>query len=366
MATRGSKVLRSLDRYFGVPILATLGMQRKRPFPSPASIRRIGLMKTAAVGDTLLLAGFADEIRRVYPDAAVVMITGADNVVAARLLPGLTDEHIAVSPGQPIAAIRALRRARLDLLVDFGSWPRFDALLTALSRARFRVGFRTAGQSRHHAFDRVVDHSNLVHERANYERLLAAIGILVQDPPRIVPPGRVSADRLPPRPYVVFHAWASGHLHEAREWPEARWSELAAWATARGWSVVLTGAPSEAPSNAALAAALRACDTRIVDAAGSYALDELADVLASSTVVVSVNTGVAHLAGLVGAPTVCLHGPTAVHRWGPLGPRVRAVASSLPDCGYLNLGHDYHGGRLDCMEGVSVANVIVAIDELLD
>src|SRR5947209_15803072 len=126
------------DRFVGIPAVALLSLGRKRSLSDLAAVQRIGLMKTAAVGDTLLLAGLIDDVRRTYPAARLTFITGVDNASAIEFLRCPDDEHITVSPKQPIAAVRALRRARLDVLVDFGSWPRYDATLAALSGARFR------------------------------------------------------------------------------------------------------------------------------------------------------------------------------------------------------------------------------------
>jgi heptosyltransferase I len=360
---RSNKTLKVLDRYIGTALLAPLALGRKETV-IPTAVGRIGLMKTAAIGDTLLLAGLIEDVRRTFPAASVILITGEDNRAAANLLPGRIDEHIVVRPKAPFSAIRVVRQARLDVIVDFGSWPRFDALLAAASGARFRLGFRTAGQSRHYGFDRTVDHAQ-VHERQNYVRLLAELGVRGEAPACILAPRVLRPDQFPPNPYVVLHPWAGGHLHEAREWAADRWLEVADWAQSRGWTTVLSGAPGEAGASATLAAHLRANGAVVADAAGKYSLAELADVLAASQAVVSVNTGVAHLAGMVGARTVSLQGPTSSTRWGPLGPRVRLVNSELPGCGYLNLGFEYAGQRLDCMDGITAQSVIAAAESLL-
>ena len=363
---RGNKRLKMLDRYLGIPVIAALAVRTKQSMPQPAEVRRIGLMKTAAIGDTLLLAGLLDAVRCAYPGTHVAMITGADNFAAAQLLPARADEHIVISAGRPIAAVRAVRRARLDIIVDFGSWPRFDALLAALSGAHFRLGFRTAGQGRHFAFDDTVVHSSHVHERENYARLLARIGVEPRPLPRILPPGELSPQRLPAVPFAVFHAWSGGYLHEVKEWPAERWIELAARLADRGWHVLLTGSAAESSKTESLAIQIAAIGAAAFNAAGQFTLAELADLFAAAEVVVSVNTGVAHLAGLVGARTVSLEGPTPACRWRPLGPCVRTVETSLPECGYLNLGFEYGGHRHDCMSGVSVQAVVEAVDELME
>ena len=80
---------------------------------------------------------------------------------------------------------------------------------------------------------------------------------------------------------------------------------------------------------------------------------------------VTVNTGVMHLAAIAGARTVSLEGPVPVERWGPIGPRARAVGTTHSGCGYLNLGFEYDGQRHDCMDGVAVDAVHAAILNLL-
>jgi ADP-heptose:LPS heptosyltransferase len=98
--------------------------------------------------------------------------------------------------------------------------------------------------------------------------------------------------------------------------------------------------------------------------AGRYRLDEVIDLIGSAKCVVSVNTGLMHLAAAVGVPTVGLNGPTSAKRWGPIGPNVVCINSDLPGCGYLNLGFEYDGRRTDCMRGISVDRVVSATLEL--
>jgi ADP-heptose:LPS heptosyltransferase len=294
----------------------------------------------------------------------VIFVTGQDNANVAGLLPGSADEHVVISPGNPLEAVAAVRAAKLDLLVDFGSWPRFDALVAALSGARYAVGFRTAGQFRHFAYDCAVEHSSRLHERENYVRLMEAIGVESTAPLHIDAPGVLDASRYPVAPYVVFHAWSGGYRHEVKEWSATAWTALGAELASRGWRVVLSGSRADAEKTEALRASLDAAGVAATNAAGTYTLRELTEVFAGSEAVVSVNTGVMHLAALTGARTVSLEGPTPPIRWGPLGPRVRAVTSALPGCGYLNLGFEYDSQRTDCMDGVSVDAVVAAIDAL--
>ena len=100
--------------------------------------------------------------------------------------------------------------------------------------------------------------------------------------------------------------------------------------------------------------------------AGELSLPELASVLRDAAGVVAVNTGVMHLAALLDAPVVALHGPTSRRRWGPVGARSIALApADTSGCEFLNLGFEYPEGRVDCMERIAVDDVFAALREAM-
>jgi heptosyltransferase-3 len=90
---------------------------------------------------------------------------------------------------------------------------------------------------------------------------------------------------------------------------------------------------------------------------GFGGLETIVDVLKSAELVVSVNTGIMHLAAIVGAPTIALNGPTATHRWGPVGPRVAVVEPQGGGGGFLHFGFEFAGNPADTMERIRVPEV---------
>ena len=335
--------------------------KRKRP----EVIRRIGLLKTAAIGDTALLSVITRDIAHAFPEAELVLVTGEDNAGVAPLLRPAVTRHVRISTVQPLAAIRTLRAERFDVIADCGSWPRIDAVLTALSGARWRLGFRTRKQHRHYAYDVSVPHSAELHELANYRMLVEALGVRGGSAPRLLAPKSLPTERLPASPFLVFHPWAGGFRGELREWPERRWVELAGRLAHLG-RILITGSAAEADRSAGLARRMADAGADHAESvAGRYSLSELADVLSTASLVVSVNTGVMHLAALLGAPTLSLNGPTNERRWGPVGERVVSVNPSVSGCGYLDLGFEYDGQRTDCMEHIAVNDVEAAVRQLV-
>jgi len=349
---RGNRAARWLDRSASPPLWAFSLF--RRPQPRPAKIARLGVLKTNAIGDTILLSAVIYDLRRALPQTEFVLFVGPANAAAADLVEGV--KVVTLPLTRPERAVRAVRAEHVDVMLDFGAWPRLNAVLAATSGARYTVGFRTSGQGRHYCYDLRVDHSADVHELDNYRALAQAFGIESTSLPSFEPTG--SAE-LPAEPYVVFHLWPGGYRSELKEWPSAFWRELAERVGQNGTMIVLTGAPADRERTKAVAT-----DLRGVNAAGDYTIPQLVDLLAGSECVVSVNTGVMHLAAATGAPTVGLNGPTAAHRWGPIGARTASVNSSYAGCGYLNLGSEYRGHRDDCMNGISVDAVVAAMEEV--
>jgi heptosyltransferase III len=340
-------------------MLAGLGLMR-RPRPLPDPLLRVGLMKSTGVGDMILAAPVVRDVAAALPQADIVLFAGPDNQDIARLVEGVRVVELPTS--RPRATLPLLRRERLDALLDFGQWTRLEALYCALSAARWVGGFSTAGQRRHFAYDATVEHSDRLPELENFRRLAELLGVHSHSDPSFVPASD-GFEPPAPDPYVVLHLWPGGFRSELREWPVESWRDLAGRLAGEGYSLVLTGGPGDTARTEEFVHSCGALGDRVVSVAGRYRLSELVPVLAGASAVVSVNTGVMHLAAAAGAPTIALNGPTSATRWGPVGANVVCVDSELPGCGYLNLGFEYDGRRTDCMRGISVDRVAAAVLE---
>ena len=361
-ADRGNARLKFLDRYAGIPVITVLGAGRRMRGTRaiPTDWRTIGLVKTVGIGDLVLLSGVIHDIRSTRPDARIVLFVSANNAGFADLLDDV--DRVVTLPVRNIPrAVRMVRAEGCDIVVDFGAWPRFESLLTALSGARFTVGMRTPGQHRHAAYDVVVDHGT-GHEIDNYRRLVAAAGIDSASGPSLRPD--VSAHRPHAAPYVILHLWPGGANFEERSWPADRWRAIAAMLNARGYDVMLTGGPGDVAPNDALVTEWRAQGIRVDSVAGTTPEETLVW-LRFAAGVVSVNTGVMHLAAAVGVPVVALNGPTPVRRWGPLGAPSRSVVSPIVPDGYLNLGWEHDERYRDAMSAITVDAVTASWDDLM-
>jgi len=354
-----------LDRYLGIPMVMAAGLLRKKR-SLPISPVRIGLFNSAAIGDTVLMSAAAADLRERYREAKLIFLAGPSNFEAARLIPGL-DEVVELEILKPFSAIRQIRCHKLTILLDFGPWPRLNALIALFSRAQFIVGFKTRGEYRHFAYDVAVEHSSLTHELINFRNLVAAADVKAAHLPSL---SRYSQSHsecpISGRPYIIFHLWPGGSGATFKEWPQTRWGALAEQLINDGYWIVLSGSADQRKPNDQLISRLPwSLRPQLKNIAG-IKLSELVHYLTGAALVVSVNTGIMHMADALKAPLVALHGPTSARRWGPVNKTSVSVESPLAGCGYLDLGFEYPKRPPDCMNAISLETVHAACRDVLN
>ena len=104
---------------------------------------------------------------------------------------------------------------------------------------------------------------------------------------------------------------------------------------------------------------------RAVDTSDRLAIGDLAGLLAEATLVVSNDTSVMHLAGVVGTPVVALFGPTSPLLYGPRGERHLVFYKHLY-CSPCLSNYNLKVSRCTdpvCMKSITVAEVLAGIEE---
>ncbi|MDT5038113.1 MAG: hypothetical protein QOE03_3298 [Micromonosporaceae bacterium] len=121
---------------------------------------------------------------------------------------------------------------------------------------------------------------------------------------------------VPPAPTMggvtVVHPGAKSPV---RRWPAPRFADVARTLAAAGHHVVITGSAAEYGLAAHVAQAAGLSPAAVL--AGRTGLRELAAIVAHARLVVSGDTGIAHLATAYRTPSVVLCGPVPPRLWGP-------------------------------------------------
>ena len=284
------------------------------------------------LGDLLCAVPALQGLRAARPDARITLIGRGSSRWFAHRYSSLIDDWLGCDwcPGlvestQDPAALDAFlasaRQRSFDLAIQLHGDGRATNPFTAALGAR-----RWGGLSR--AFTpggstMLVD--DAAHEADRCVEAIRAAEIDITPGPGGFPVG--PADRAPAAvgdgPVAVVHA---GGSRPDRRWPAECFSAVTAALADRVGCVALTGSRYELPVTALVRDGLDAtARRRVVDLAGQTTLGTLAALLARSSVVVSNDTGVAHLAAAVGARTVTIFGGSDRRRWEPRGPWTAGV-----------------------------------------
>ena len=216
-----------------------------------------------------------------------------------------------------MAALAAARQQRVDLAVQLHGDGSLSNLVTSLLGARRNLV--------HHLPDSpppegalAVPYANRGHEIVRLLDLVEHLGVVgdaALEPPALESQaaGRDLVATLPLAGggFAVLHPGASV---PARRWAPAGFAAVARWLLERDVAVVATGTDAERP----VVEELCRREPGVIDLCGRTGVCDLAGVLSAARLVVSNDTGVAHLAAAVRAPSVVTFLGDDPGRWAPI------------------------------------------------
>ncbi len=284
---------------------ASLAARRRRH--PPAVVRRLLIAQHLLLGDTIMLTPLIKKARKRFPDAEIVVTC---QKAYARIYAGRPYgvKALGFDP-RSLSDHVALRKQRgFDLALVPGD-NRWSWLARALD-ARWIVAFAADEASYK---DWPVDEMRTMPQEPMAWGEIASRLLDGENPGGYAveewPAPDFSPYPRPQAPYCVLHLGAS-NFHKL--WPPQRWQAVCDWAEGRGYQVVLSAGSGEE----ALLAPVDPDGTRS-GLAGRLDLAQMWDLLRNAGFLVCPDTGIAHLARLVGVPTVTLYGPGSPVSTGP-------------------------------------------------
>ncbi len=359
MKTRGKKKLKLFDRYLGIPLVFLLGITKKKK-QLPQKIKSVGILLTPAIGDTILIGAPLTELKQKLKPDQIIFFVPDENKEAAEII-DVADKIITINLFRLPETIKKIRRFSFDVFIDSAQWARINSLLTFFSKSKYKIGFDTQRQYRKYVYDSTAEHSDKVHEIENYRKLISFAGINSNAMPAI----NIHSEIDPQK--ISIHLKPGGYLSYLKQWPKQNWIEVVQYFISRKFNVFFTGSSFDVsdidefinnfPNK-----------NNLFNIAGKFTLSETAVHLKSSMLVISVNTGIMHIASAVGANLIALHGPTNPRRWGPLNENSISIQSNYPSAPCLNLGFEYNCDDRtgECMKAIQVSEVLKEIFFFLD
>ncbi|MBX7167142.1 MAG: glycosyltransferase family 9 protein [Pirellulales bacterium] len=314
----------------------------------PRPIRRLLVIQLDHLGDAVISLGMFGPLRKQFPEAEIDVLAGAwtaelfaacgeVNRVYVSRVNRFSRPRSWFWPWSLVSWALRLRSEGYDAAIDVrGELP--HVLLMWLAGIPRRVGFSAGGGGcwLTHSAPYVAGRP----EWRSRVALLEQLGIQVDEPwqrrinlapdlkSRRAVAARLQTDTRPRRPVFVVHLGAGT---EAKRWPAPHWQELLGrLILAHDARILLIGTADEQPLADRILGAARW--PNVENLLGRLSLLELIALLERAELFVGADSGPAHLAGLLGVPTIVLFsGTNHVLQWRPQGAHV-AVLRTEPGC----------------------------------
>lgn len=286
-------------------------------------LRRVCLLRLSAIGDTCHALAALRAFQSAWPQTRFTWIIGKlEAKLMTALLPEI--EFIIFDKSKTLGELRrlrgSLRARRFDLLLNMQLSLR-ASLVSSLVSAPIKLGF-DRGRARELQWwftNARIAPATAEHVLDSFMGFARACGIDPEAPrwDLDLPPDALEYARgviTDERPTLLVSPCSS---HAARNWSAERYAAVADYAAnAHHMRVVLVGGRSaiEAQTGSRIVAAAH---EPMVNQIGKDTLPELLGLLSQSTVLLSPDSGPAHMATMVGLPVIGLYAATNPARAGP-------------------------------------------------
>lgn len=287
------------------------------------------MLRLSALGDCVNIVPVVHTLQKVWPQTRISWLIGATEARLVGGLPGV--EFIVYDKRSGAAGRRAVRRTladrRFDVLCHMHAGLRAN-LVSREVPADLRLGFDPARSRDLHGWfvDRRIKPPAGRHVVDGYFAFLESLGIEQRVADWSLPvsdQGRAgAAQRLPDgAPWLLISPCSS---HRWRDWRAERYAAVAAHADAAlGMRVAVIGGVSPAERRTAQAITA-AAQCKIHNLVGDAPLELLVALMQRAAVLITPDSGPAHIGNAARIPVIALHAATEAARSGPY--------TSLPWC----------------------------------
>jgi heptosyltransferase-2 len=311
------------------------------------NVKRIVVRGTNWVGDAVMTIPALRELRQLFPHAHITLATrpwAQELFAEAEFL----DDVLVYDRrglGSVVAQVRKWRASNFDLAVLFQN--AFEAaLIPALARVPFRIGYATERRSflLTHALP-LPEWRSSKHEVFYYLHIVAALERIVSGKERSVDDYqpdigmRLSNQRRSAgaellashgvnRDHPIVALCPGSINSRAKRWPAERFAVLADSLIKAGVQVVLIGSAGELKVSKEVVAQMH---YQPIVLTGSTTLSEAVEILDTADLLITNDTGPAHIAAALGRPTLVIFGPTNPVTTQPFSSNAEVVRHP-PDC----------------------------------
>ena len=339
--------------------------------------KKVLVIKLRHIGDVLMMTPMLRALKDAMPDAEITAVVpdGMEDLLTSN---PCVNEVLTFTKGsgliEDLKFLKSLRDKKCDIAINMTEGDR-GAVMCLASGAKIRIGADPKGKG-FWGKDRLF--TSLVPQRWDRHRALMDLEMVG---PLGIEPANQKLELYTSRnddEYVrglLKDQGMKGDEPIATVHPTSRWlfkcwndksvAKVIDYLQAKGLRVIMTSGPDKKETEKAAHIASLA-KTPPIDLTGLLTLGQLASILKMSRLFFGVDSAPMHMAAAVGTPVVALFGPSDYKVWAPFTDNARVVMKKdMFPC--LPCRKDGCGGskKSDCLEAITVPEVVCAIEELL-
>jgi heptosyltransferase I len=295
-------------------------MSAQLPLTSPP--KNICILRLSALGDVSHVIPVVRLIQAQWPECDITWVCGKFEHKLLRLLPGINFVVFDKKAGWKAYYLlwKSLRNRRFDVLLHMQVAARAN-LASRMIRAKIRLGWdKPRSRDLHQLFiNHSVPAAVMQHQVDGFLSFAETLGLQSGPPQWNLPLTQkarsfAQAHVLADKPLLVISACSS---HALRNWRAEAYAQVADYAVERyGFQVILSGGP--APIEVEMAESIQRQMTKpVLNLVGKDTLEELLGLLQAADIVISPDSGPAHLANALAVPVIGLYACTWSKRSGP-------------------------------------------------
>jgi len=284
--------------------------------------KKICILRLSAIGDVAHVLPVIRAIQHQWPAAEITWVCGKFEYKLLRIIKGI--RFVVFDKNNGFKAYRDLRRElkseKFDVLLHMQVAARAN-IASMCIKADVRLGWdKERSRDLHQLFvNHSVEDKFQQHQAQGFLSFARALGLQVDEPVWNIPVTSNAEEFASKyinekKPVLIISACSS---HVLRNWIAERYAALADYAISQyDMQVVLSGGPAELEINMAKKIT-DSMKNKPLNLVGKDTLEQLVGLLSKATVVVSPDSGPAHIANAVGVPVIGLYGCTWSKRSGP-------------------------------------------------
>ena len=390
---------RFIDHWVGIPVCFILSICN-RIFPAKAGanrqVRKVLFLELSEMGSAILAYSAMQKIKETYPAAQLyfwIFKKNQDSVHILNIMPGenvivMRSDNFILLSIDTIKNLWRILREHVDVVIDMELFSRFSSILTYLSGAKIRVGFYgfcLEGLYRGNLHTHKVMYNPYMHISRNFLSLVYSLLTYEKEKPYLkinLENCYVEVPKIKSTPEAKAKIWSKlksinaqtsqtgklvivnpgvNEILPLRKWPTENYIKLITKILSDEEAfVVLVGTEFQSAYGQRILQDI--ASPRIINLIGQTSIEDLLALLDISSLLVSHDSGIIHLASLTGIQIIVLFGPETPVLYMPLAAHPKVFYTDLA-CSPCLTAYNHRFSRCNdnkCLKLITVEEVYSA------